>query len=259
MATPETVPIDPSSQALQEPAPVDTETQVARLLTRADLQWSAGRFTEPPGDNAFETYQKVLELSPDNTQARERLVTLGRRQLSLQYFQKADKLLEQGQLDRSLEEIDQGLRLAPGDADLLDLKRRVEERILALETTAAPPAGRPSPASIDMNDPQALLARARDQWDAGRYIEPPGDNAYETYQRVLELQPDNHDARSGLLAIGRIRLGNQYQARAEQQLRDGDLQGSLAEVEQGLRLAPRHAGLLALRERLTEQLDGSSQ
>lgn len=259
---PETATIDPTpieSSPQPEPTPADTETRVARLLTRADLQWSEGRFTEPPGDNAFATYQQVLELDPDNSQASERLVAIGRRQLSMQYQQKARELLEQGELDRSLTELDQGLRLAPGDPDLLDLKRQVEERILVLETTDAPPAEEPPPESVDMDDPQALLARAREQWNAGRHVEPPGDNAYETYQRVLELQPDNNAARSGLLAIGRIRLGNQYQNRAEQLRQDGALQDSLAEVEQGLRLAPEHPGLLALREQLVEQLDGNAR
>lgn len=110
------------------------------------------------------------------------------------------------------------------------------------------------PATADPTELAQLLARAQAQWQAGRWLAPPGDNAFESYSKIRKLAPNNDEAKTRLLEIGRMRLGMHYQQKAEALLREGSPQQSLAEIRQGLRLAPKHAGLLALQDKVREQL-----
>jgi hypothetical protein len=47
--------------------------KVMRLLESAAAHLAIGRLTEPPGSNAFEAYTMVLEIDPDNEEARQGL------------------------------------------------------------------------------------------------------------------------------------------------------------------------------------------
>jgi hypothetical protein len=101
---------------------------------------------------------------------------------------------------------------------------------------------------------QQLLEQAQQQRQAGRLIEPPGDNAFESYNQVLDLEPLNSQARAGLLAIGSLRLGRQHEQEARALLAAGDLQASLAKIEIGLLVAPTYPGLIQLRDEVRAKL-----
>jgi serine/threonine-protein kinase PpkA len=225
-------------QTEQEP-----QATVIKLLTQAQRQWQTGKITEPAGDNAFESYRQVLKLEPDNSEAKTKLIEIGRLRLGMQYHQTAERLLQAGALEDSLAEVEAGLRLAPGDAALLALKKTIQAR-LARETE-----GTYQRHQIDL-----LLAKARRQWQAGKITEPASDNAFESYRQVLKLEPDNSEAKTKLIEIGRIQLGIQYQREAERLLRENALQESLAKIEAGLRLAPDFPALLQLRQQVQARL-----
>ena len=61
-----------TGQPLTEPATlalVEKEDEVTRLLAAAERDLAARRLTSPTGNNAWEKYQRVLELSPANPEA----------------------------------------------------------------------------------------------------------------------------------------------------------------------------------------------
>jgi hypothetical protein len=45
------------------------------------------------------------------------------------------------------------------------------------------------------------LAEAREAFEEGRLVTPPGDNALERYRAVLALQPDNSEALTGVQRV----------------------------------------------------------
>ena len=122
---------------------------------------------------------------------------------------------------------------------------------VAVLETAPPPSSETEP-SVD-----ELLARAQALFRNGQYAPPAPENAMEIYNRILELEPGNQTARAGLLAIGQMSLGNRYQNLAREALDVGDLATGLAHIQKGLRLAPEHPGLLALRESVQAQREGA--
>jgi hypothetical protein len=84
-------------------------------------------------------------------------------------------------------------------------------------------------------------------YDIGRLIEPPGTNALEAYQRVLELDANNAEARQGLTDIA-----GTYEELARESLVKGDSEETKTLVTEGLRADPEHPGLAQLRD----QIDG---
>ena len=49
------------------------QERVTRLLDVAEAHLAIGRFTEPPGSNAYEAFQLVLEIDPGNQRAQRGL------------------------------------------------------------------------------------------------------------------------------------------------------------------------------------------
>ncbi len=94
-----------------------------------------------------------------------------------------------------------------------------------------------------------LLARANRQRQQRRLTLPSGDNAYESYQRVLALVPGHPRAEAGLEGIA-----DDYQRLAVARRKRGELEESLNLVNAGLRVAPDHARLVALRDEIEVEL-----
>lgn len=119
--------VSPSSTADTSTAPRDGgQGAIDALLLNAREQWSAGRLTDPPGDNAFESYTRVLELDPENLRARQGLIQIGRVNAATRIFLSADALLKQGAIDEARRMIETGLRMNPDDERLKALQRALE-------------------------------------------------------------------------------------------------------------------------------------
>jgi len=95
-----------------------------------------------------------------------------------------------------------------------------------------------------------MLAMARDQMAAERYMEPAGDNAFETYTDVLAEDADNETAMQGLTQIAEY---YEQQARVKQKM--GELEQSLALLDLGLKAAPKNSNLIALNNEVTVQYE----
>ncbi len=82
--------------------------------------------TDPPGDNAFESYSRVLDLDPEHPQATQALVTIGRINAANKVFLSADAMLRQGAIDDARRMIETGLRMNPDDERLLGLRQALD-------------------------------------------------------------------------------------------------------------------------------------
>jgi serine/threonine-protein kinase PpkA len=102
------------------------QRRIEALLRQAESQRKAGRLTEPPGDNAFESYTQVLDLDPEHPQAEQELVKIGRINAANKVFLSADALLRGGAIDDARRMIETGLRINPDDERLLGLQRALD-------------------------------------------------------------------------------------------------------------------------------------
>ncbi|MGH8567308.1 MAG: protein kinase domain-containing protein, partial [Gammaproteobacteria bacterium] len=200
---------------------------MTELLAQAKGHLQEARLIESKGDNAFDTFNAVLLLDRNNREAREGLTRISRR-----LSEDAESARRAGDLERSLALIDQGLRVDPEGSGFHTLKDAVAE-------------GRRALGEKHRRLVAQWLERAHGQYESGRLTTPPGDNAFETYRMLLAVVPGQADALAGLEQIAErcVQLAEAAQG-------PGNVEASLALIDQGLQAVPGHARLAALRTAL---------
>lgn len=112
---------------LARQAPVSlTPAQQAKIKDFLDigkLYMSLGQYAAPPGDSAFDAYQKVLAIDPRNQEARD-----GERKIAAYYQDQGRAALNNGDLAKAKTMIELGLYVRPADKDLLGLKKELQNK-----------------------------------------------------------------------------------------------------------------------------------
>jgi hypothetical protein len=75
---PAPAPVEYPSAGDSELSPSARAAKIRRLLSVAAAHIAVGRLAEPPGSNAADAYRLVLEIDPDNAQARQGLARIER-------------------------------------------------------------------------------------------------------------------------------------------------------------------------------------
>ena len=200
---------------------------IAALLAKAEQQMASLKLTRPVGDNAYETLQAMLVRDPNNGAAMAALAALAER-----YAAFARRRLQAGAAREALEMVERGLAIDPQHRDLLALKKELTQPENAPQTPATELA--------------SLLAKAEQQLTTGRSTKPPGDNAFETLQKLLRLDPNHRPAQQQLASIPKR---CEQRARATRQAGNNTEQARFT-VAECLRFFPRDAALIALRDEL---------
>ena len=112
----------PAPTTPEAPAPLPTpQTEIEQLLTEAQQQMESRRITAPANNNALSSYQRVLELDPNNAAAKA-----GMERIAAHYREVAENSLRQGRPDESLAYIQRGLRAAPQSQELTNLRSQAQ-------------------------------------------------------------------------------------------------------------------------------------
>jgi serine/threonine protein kinase len=221
----------------QEEAQARTKQRqaVARLLELAAADVEAGRLTSPTGENALERYIEVLKLEPNNTAASE-----GKHKIFTHFLEIGKALIEEENFPEAEKALSRAEAVEPGSVAvrlvrvrLNEAKQDAENRALieqrklaqeALQQKAEDERAQQRALKI-----QTLLSAADTDLKALRLTSPPGNNAFEGYQSVLELDPENDRAPEGLLEIVNRYL--EFRDRAVEQNDFDKAQGYLEKAE----------------------------
>ncbi|NJN45699.1 MAG: hypothetical protein HC808_03545 [Candidatus Competibacteraceae bacterium] len=196
-------------------------------MAQAEHYRQQGQLTQPNDANAYQAFRQVLQLDSNNETAQK-----GLNQLSRDIEQQAQQFRQKGQLAASMSSIEEGLRVAPQDQNLQALRAEVKKAIIVNQ-------------EIDQR-----LARAQQYWNQKTQLtQPAGDNAAENYQRVLELDSNNTEAQQGL-----EQLTAYFLQQAKQLQREEQLQESLVQITEGLKVSPNNKLLLALQDQVQGKL-----
>jgi predicted Ser/Thr protein kinase len=208
--------------------------RVEVLLDQARNQLRAGRVLTPDNDNAYQTYQEILSIAPDDARAQDVL-----RQAINWVEDSVTQLLEDNDLEAGLALVEQGLSMDPKNSALNALRDTFEKRRKLAEE-------------------QRLIAewlrQAEAHRAAERLVEPVDDSALYAYRQVLDIDPKNETALAGIRDIA-----SRYEERARQANRVGDLERALAEIDTGLEADPTHTALLALQQAILDQQQTSRE
>lgn len=141
------------------------------LGARAERQLAAKLLTTPAGDNAFETYQQMVELDPGHPAAAEILT-----QIKQTYRNWAVTAEERGQLEEARRFYERGLTVDPQDEEfrrrVAALDQRQQQTAQPVQAPAAPQqeaAANPTPPPVPTPAPDQVL-----RLPPG-YVEPGGE------------------------------------------------------------------------------------
>jgi len=97
------------------------------------------------------------------------------------------------------------------------------------------------------------LQKAREAFEAGRYLDPKGASALDHYKVALAAEPKNAEAGDGVHRVAEVML-----ARAEAALLDGRLREASAAIKQAKAIEPGHPRVAFLESQVTREFDRSA-
>ncbi len=223
----------------------ERKERIADLVEGANADIAAGRLTRPKENNAFYRLTKLMAIDSENVEAKdglrrvvEGLVERSREAMSKQEFSEAASQLAEAEavlpgaaivsqarasLEQAKSAFEQEQR-AQAEAKVreeeqtavLEAERRQAE---AIEKAQSEPEAVqeevPAKKRQNVQEIESLLASAREDFEAFRLTWPPGGNALERYRQVLELDPENAAAKSGVTEVGEKYLQLKDQAIAQ--------------------------------------------
>ncbi|MCK5830515.1 MAG: AAA family ATPase [Methylococcales bacterium] len=196
------------------------------LLKQADQQIDTLQFTKPLNDNAYKTYQEVIFLDKNNSQAK-----YGMLKILYQLKSQTQKSLAEEDFSAALETNKEILAFSSKGVSNPFHKKMIVE---AFETQ-----------KIIVNN---LLGVADKQLKKQQLTKPLGDNAFETYNKVLQIESNNSDAVNGLK-----NLNIKYQESALAALSAENTDLALTTVNEGLKVFPGNRELLAIQNNVILQ------
>lgn len=256
--------------------------EINNQLDQADALLARQHLLPPRQPNALQLYQAVLAQDASQPRALQ-----GLRKVASALLVEAERQIDDYHFDAADDLIGQARALAPDLPAVATTAHRLNEvRARRTQFQVQQPATR-----IDL---PTTLQRARDAAQAGQFLVPPGESAYDLYRAVLAQAPDNAEARAGLAGLpdramarfeeamtanrlsaardaldalsviaptdsrlppARQRLARSFVAFATERLGAGELERASRAFNQARELDPGNAGLPALQARL-EQAGG---
>ena len=153
-------------------------SQVNDLLNKAEKKLNKSEYTKPENDNAFYYYQQVLILDPDNQVANK-----GIKNIEEQLYKQANTAFKNKQYNKSLDYLAQLKSVNPESKNAKSLQNKINKE------------------QSQNSQIVSWLNKATTQKKNNYYTSPKNNNAFETYNKILKLEPGNKQALDGLKNI----------------------------------------------------------
>ena len=185
--------IDPKIRAL-----------VADTLSASDRLAASGKLVSPPGDNAYEKLQTVLQVAPNLPEAMQRVDKIAETLRA-----NAQTALRAGRFDEAQARADEALAVKPDDLNTMALSKQIAATRVDAERKQR----------VD-----ALLAQADSAAQAGKSFGEGTDNAFTLLRQALAIDPNNADVTHRLAALTTAGLAPAREALTAGRLDDADAQ-----------------------------------
>jgi serine/threonine protein kinase/formylglycine-generating enzyme required for sulfatase activity len=187
----------------------EKQEQIDLLLAKANVDIEANRLTSPKDNNAYDKYQKVLELSLEHTGANDGIAKIGNI-----FIAEANLAIEKKDFKRASKLINEANKITPDSKDIklakYSLASAKEKEKTAEEKRIAAENSRKIEEEKQQNI-KALLTLADEDIKAKRLISPNKNNAFTNYKKILEISPKHTGAMKGLVNVS-ILLAAEIQA-----------------------------------------------
>jgi hypothetical protein len=212
-------------------ATIVKKLDIENALMQAERYLKEGRLITSDKDNALTLYRYVLELDPDNVQAKSAIERI--KQSYLQTARSAIKSNDLTHTDSLLTIIEASFG---DDAQLQQIRKDLDHQ--STKKTV-----------------ERLISKANREISESHYIRPDNANAYDTFLEVQKLAPDDPRAVKGLESIHLNLLKE-----AEAQIRKHHLEQAESRIKDVLLITPENRDALALLNKIkTIRLSGRYQ
>jgi serine/threonine-protein kinase PpkA len=210
--------------------PLDPQAEhvLQQLLAYEGTQPVESLLGQTGAESPYATYTFALAMLRGHPRVIE-----GLKEVATRFETRARRVWRRGHMDQALLLVRQGLHFQPQHTGLATLERFMRGKVWEKQRAQI------------MTE---LLAQAKGHMEEARVIESKGDNAFDYYNAVLLLDRNNREAREGL-----TRIGQRLSEDAESARQAGDLERSLALIDQGLRVNPEGSGFHNLKEAVAEE------
>jgi protein TonB len=154
---------------------VSANSGASKELALADAALAAGKLLEPAGESALDLYRSALSINPKEARA-----SAGIDAVANKLLEQAEAALTAEQLEKAVTVLEQARDVSPNNARLKFLDGQVARERERLKLTQAQDVGKKV---------RALLASAQEDIDAGRLINPPGNNARDSILEARKADP----------------------------------------------------------------------
>lgn len=223
--------------AISEPQPVTEKLIPASHYQQLALKHlQNGEFAQ-----SLDLIKLGLQVTPDDQKLLALREQVQQQQQVSSLLAQAQQYYQDGQLEQSQRQVEEGLRLVPQHQGLTELLVTVQAALRKRQQQA-----------------DQLLGQAHLRWQAGD-LEGSLASIEQGLQRVSS-HPELLTLRTQISnRLKEKRDALQLQAQAEQLLAQGQLEESLKRIEEGLRLVAGQPDLLSLRDRVNAALDVSNR
>lgn len=191
--------VDPDADWVPTLAGRDRSAELERKIGFGNRALEAGNLTSPAHDNALLFFSLALEIDPEDQRARA-----GIQKIAALLLRQARDAIEGGDRNLAFDLVNQAEELEADPAAVAELQAELTRR----------------------EELTGLLAQARSQIDRDLLTAPEGDNAMETLQAVLALEPENQSAAAAMAEIEAILI-----ERTTVHLDAGDYSRALASLD----------------------------
>lgn len=222
-------------QVTKSATPLSPKQQ--ELLDNADNAIRDKRYYAPSGENAQYYLTTLLALSPELPEAKAAIENLFRIYLSQAQTAIASRKL--GEANNFLNQSSQ-ITFYIQNRKLLDEQRELRSSVIAAQQQQIIAGDRKD--AVD-----ALLTKADAALAADKLTSPAGENAYEYYQSIFELDASNQAAQKGIRAVADAFLG-----KATTLVKAKDYNQARTMVSAATQVLPTHDGLANALKNITD-------
>lgn len=181
------------------------ESEISELLVLAKYQFENKHLSTPTGDNALETYQKILAKHPNNQEAIQ-----GIKNVHDKYLSWANYYLQLNELDRAKNFYNKALGIDPSNTSAITNLQAIAQKEAAVKTAIKNEAAvnNLNSQQIQPREIESLLAKASEKMQQINSDISENNRNYKnyqevqtTYQEILKSSPQNQQALKGLVEI----------------------------------------------------------
>lgn len=182
----------PELRARLSAAQTNAMESLEKDIARAERHFKDGALTSPRTDNAVDVFRTVLARDPQNLRAQA-----GIKRVAAKLLDQARAALSDKKVDVATRLYTESRQLDPSQEGLrsigVELREAAERRDIAAQVK---PIDVAQTANIQKMLDEAALLAAR-----GDLIDPPGNNAYDKYRSILNIDRNNAEASDGIKGL----------------------------------------------------------